>query len=123
MSIKTVIYKLEAEKIFSESFKSSIDIFNGTIERFTKKYCEVNKMSYVKEYYEVDKTSYTNVLYPFNFNFKETKERYFNYILKRECDRRTKKLKKKYCIIPNPCHIIGVITFDVSPKGFKIEEL
>ena len=72
MSIKTAIYRLEAEKIFNEAFKSSIDIFNGTIEHFTKKYCEVNKMSYVKEYYEVDKTSYTNVLYPFNFNFKES---------------------------------------------------
>ena len=111
MSIKTAIYRHEAEKIFNEAFKSSINIFNETIERFTKKY------------YEVHKPKYTVVLCGLDYNFKETKERYFNYILKKECDRRTKKLKRKYCIIPNPCRIIELIASEVSPNGFKIEEL
>ncbi len=111
MSIKTAIYKLEAEKIFNEAFESSIVIFNETIEHFTNKYYEVNKMSYTK------------VLCGLDYNFKNAKEKYFNYILKKECDRRTKKLKRKYCIIPNPCRIIELITSEVSPNGFKIEEL
>ena len=111
MSIKTAIYRLEAEKIFNEAFKSSIDVFNGTIEHFTK------------EYFEAHESTYTLVLCGLDYNFKNAKERYFNYILKKECDRRTKKLKKKYCIIPNPCYIIELITSEVSPNGFKIEEL
>lgn len=111
MSIKTAIYRLEAEKIFNEAFKSSIDIFNGTIEHFTNKYYEANKMSYTK------------VLCGLDYNFKNAKEKYFNYIFKKECDRRTKKLKRKYCIIPNPCTIIELITSEVYHHGYKIEEL
>lgn len=112
MSIKTVIYRHDAEKIFNEAFKSSIDIFNGTIEHFTNKYYEVNKMSY------------TRVICGLDFNFKKAKERYFNYILKRECDRRIKKLKRKYCIIPNECRIIEWFPCDqIYNHGYKIEEL
>lgn len=112
MSIKTFIYRLEAEKIFEESFESSIDIFNGTIEHFTNKY------------YEAHEPKYTFVVCGLDYNFDNAKERYFNYILKKECDRRTKKLKKKYCIIPNPCRILKWFPNDqIYNHGYKIEEL
>lgn len=110
MSIKTIIYKLEAESIFNEAFRSSIDIFNGTVEHF------------VKKYYEAHEPKYTAIVCGLDTSVNDAKERYFNYIFKKECDRRTKKLKKKYCIIPKPVRILILIN-EVYNHGYTIEEL